>query len=31
LEKNWYDIGQFSAKDKLEEGFERIFIPEIAA
>ena len=31
LEKNWDDIGKFAAKDKLEEGFERVFIPKVAA
>jgi hypothetical protein len=31
LEKDWDDIGKFTAKDKLEEGFERVFVPKVAA
>jgi hypothetical protein len=30
LEKNWDDIGKFTAKDKLKEGFKRVFIPKVA-
>jgi hypothetical protein len=31
LEKDWDDIGKFAAKNKLKEGFKRVFVPKVAA